>query len=126
MVRDFKLLVPESPGQQLKELISNVTAHNKTARCGRPGCFPCGSRVEGSKGSCWKVSPVYKIECVPCSKEGKVTKYLGESGFSAHSRGPCTDSILELRMTDLSCGNTLPASMARLGEKVSTAKITSQ
>ena len=30
---------------------------------------------------------MYKIECVPCRKEGKVTQYLGESGFSAHSRG---------------------------------------
>ena len=83
----FKLLVREWPGKRVLHKLSNTTAFNTRDRCGRPGCLPCSSSNLGSKGACWLNGPTYEIKCGPSGADGRVTTYVGESGYSAYSRG---------------------------------------
>ena len=76
---DLKLLVREVPGPKVQHLIGNSTAFNKTDDCSRPGCWPCRSTSTGSKGA-------YKVECTDCLRDGVVGQYIGESGYTAHTR----------------------------------------
>ena len=86
MGKEFKLLVREVPGRQVKDLVSTVLEHNMRERCGRPHCLPCDSEELGSKGACWRNSPTYVIDCGACREDGKVAQYVGESGFLAYTR----------------------------------------
>ena len=74
----FNLLVRELPGKSVLHKLSNTTAFNTRARCGRPGCLPCDSGDLGSKGACWLNGPTYEIKCGPCEADGKVATYVGE------------------------------------------------
>ena len=84
---EMRLMLREVPGPQVGNLLSNVTAHNKTDRCGRPDCFPCGSSAKGSGGACWARHPTYKVVCSSCEGDGQAAVYTGESGYSAYTRG---------------------------------------
>ena len=83
---DVKLLVREMPGSKISNQLLNHITLGRPDDCGRVDCLPCVSSGTGSKGACWQQGPTYEMECGPCKKDGRVTTYTGESGYSSYTR----------------------------------------
>ena len=54
-------------------------------KCSRQDCMVC--QTEGKQGRCWRPNVTYQITCLPCQSAGIQSKYCGESGRNAYSRG---------------------------------------
>ena len=82
----MRIFVAEKNGIKL----SNITNHTDPFTedyCVRPDCFVCRTAPKPTKGSCWRLGTVYRIDCIECLKRGISGVYHGESGFSPYYRG---------------------------------------
>ena len=82
---NFKVLVREDNGSKLQNRLINAADPWPKDSCDLERCFPC--QPGGKKSNCWKSGINYEITCKPCLRDGRLARYIGESGRSSYSRG---------------------------------------
>lgn len=84
----FKKKIVEECGTSLKEALvkSNPWAKEDCLRTNCPLCMARRDGDEEVKGNCKTKSVTYTSTCTLCTKEGKTTQYIGESGRSIFER----------------------------------------
>ena len=87
----MRVAVQERAGKALKHLPKPEPL--KTPGCGRDDCFPCKT---SRPGKCEKNGVGYKIQCVTCKGERKLSLYDGETGGNCYTRGKQHQAALRL------------------------------
>ena len=90
-VTEMRVAVQERAGKALKHLPKPEPL--KTPGCGRDDCFPCKT---SRPGKCEKNGVGYKIQCVTCKGERKLSLYDGETGGNCYTRGKQHQAALRL------------------------------
>ena len=75
-----RIRLVEETGNQLRALLCKADPWSRMD-CRRPQCTAC-SGEEGDLGRCRDRNLVYQNVCLECKKEGRVTRYLGETNRS--------------------------------------------